>query len=124
MGSRYFENCSLDERFTLVSQSYLFGDFRCIVCDWDQRRIITVSTSWKEEDEDFIFKAVKEHIDNLPPNAYVFEVSRDGELLSWSHDVDRDRTLIHFTHQLRNFHRSYKRFAGLNSLRLIDSDFR
>jgi hypothetical protein len=102
MGSRYFENCSLDERFSVLLRGHRFGTFY-VVSDWDQRRTITVTTSWEHEDEDFVFEAIARQIDNLPSDTYEFAISRDAELLSWSSNPDDDRTLVPFYPSVASF---------------------
>ncbi|KUI71357.1 Shaggy-related protein kinase theta [Cytospora mali] len=95
----YFDNCRPDQRFTI---RHKFFD-NCVVNDWDQRRVVTVHTSWAEQDEDFIFDALARHIDNIPADTVLLEVSREGDLLSCSSDVEDDRTMVPFYPSVRDF---------------------
>jgi len=104
----YFDDCHPDQRFTSSGKTYHNGSL-WVVYDWDQRRTITVSTSWEEDDEDFIFEALVEHVDDLPADAVLIQVSRDGELLSCSSDIDDDRTMIPFYPSVADFPRGLRR---------------
>lgn len=94
----YFDDCLPDQRFTSSGASSTYGreGSLWVVHDWDQRRTINVATSWPEDDEDFIFEALAEHIDDIPPDAIQIEIGRDGELVAQSSDVDQDRAMIPF----------------------------
>ncbi|KAH6619466.1 kinase-like domain-containing protein [Chaetomium sp. MPI-SDFR-AT-0129] len=92
----YFDEYHLDSRFKSTRTGYHPGDPRYhyhVVMDWDQRRTITVGTS-EEKDEDFVFEALNEHIDDLPEDVVCIIVSNDFELLSSFTDSALDRTLI------------------------------
>lgn len=88
----YFDNCRPDQRFTIRQK---FFD-HCAVNDWDERRTVTVCTSWAEQDDDAIIHILAQHIDDIPVDAVLIEVSRDGKLLHCSSDVADDRTMIPF----------------------------
>jgi hypothetical protein len=92
----YFDDCRPDQRFTAGISGWLSGGTRLTVIDWDQRRTIAVVTTWVEEDNDVIFEALAEHIDNIPADAVSIKVSRDGELLSCCLNTDEDPTVIPF----------------------------
>lgn len=98
----YFDDCRPDQRFTSSGKAYRNGSL-WVVYDWDQRRTITVSTSWEEDDEDFIFEVLVEHVDDLPADTVLIQVSRDGELLSCSSNIDDDRTMIPFYPSVPDF---------------------
>jgi hypothetical protein len=106
----YFDDCDLDKRFTLAPGSpKRTGNptrrgLHWVVNDWDQRRTITVYTSWKEEDESFIFEALEEHIDDIPADAVFIEISHEGgELLSHSPDIRDDPTMVPFYPSVTDF---------------------
>ncbi|ROV99558.1 hypothetical protein VMCG_06344 [Cytospora schulzeri] len=87
----YFDDCRPDQRFTSrgsqVDPRYGTKGSLWVIHDWDQRRTISVGTAWREEEEDFIFEALAEHIDDdLPRNATLVEVGQVGELISYSTD--------------------------------------
>lgn len=95
----YFNDCLPDQRFSSRGECasiYGIGGVLWVVHDWDQRRTISVATSWLEKDEDFIFETLAEHIDDIPPNAVLVEVGHEGELITCSFDINDDRTLIPF----------------------------
>ncbi|KAK3935478.1 shaggy-related protein kinase theta [Diplogelasinospora grovesii] len=103
----FFDHCDLDQRF----KSSTFGAFPHhryyrVVEDWDQRRTITVFTS-KNEDEDFVFKALNRLIDGpgVAPDAISIKLSDDGKLLSQSHDIFNDHTSIPFYPSVTDFPR-------------------
>ncbi len=99
----YFEEYDLDSRFTSFFQSWnpVRGHHH-VVIDWDQRRTMTVSTPDKQ-DEDLVFEALEEHIDDLPADVVHIAVSEDLELLSSSSASDSDWTLIPFYPSLSEF---------------------
>jgi hypothetical protein len=99
----YFDDCRPDQRFTADSGSWRAGGTRLAVIDWDQRRTIAVLTTWVEEDNDVVFEALAEHIDNIPADAVSIKVSRDGELLSCCLDPDEDPAVIPFYPSLADF---------------------
>ncbi|KAF8846420.1 hypothetical protein BDZ45DRAFT_756235 [Acephala macrosclerotiorum] len=112
----YFDDCRLDQRFTLAPGSpRRTGNptrkgLHWVVNDWDQRRTITVCTSWEEDDEDFIFEALAEHIDDLPADAVFIEISRDGgELLSYSSDGRDDPAMVTFYPSVADFTQELRR---------------
>ncbi|KAK4176843.1 kinase-like domain-containing protein [Triangularia setosa] len=92
----YFEEYHLDSRFKSSFHSWnpATGHYHNVI-DWDQRRTITVSTLGKK-DEDFIFEALVELIDDLPADVVKVKVSDDFELLSSSTAVDDDSTMVPF----------------------------
>ncbi|KAJ0117578.1 Shaggy-related protein kinase theta [Diaporthe amygdali] len=95
----YFDNCRPDERFTISAKFY----DNCVVNDWDQRRCITVKTSWAEQDDEWIIEALARHADDIPAEAVRIEVSEEGELLSHSSDVERDRAMVPFYPSVNEF---------------------
>ena len=113
----YFDDCCPDQRFTLDPRSPMAtGNPRYrngliwIVNDWDQRRTITVYTAWEEEDINFIFEALEEHIDDLPADAVWVEISNEGgEVLSCSSNIDDDRALVPFYPSVVDFPRELQR---------------
>jgi hypothetical protein len=56
-----------------------------------------------EEDNDVIFEILAKHIDNIPADASMIKVSRDGELLSCSLDAEEDSTVIPFYPSVTDF---------------------
>jgi hypothetical protein len=95
----YYDNCHPDQRFTSAGRTARrSGGTVCIVRDWDQRRTISVEASNQrlkdDDDNDFFFDALANHIDSLPADAVGIEVSPSGELLSTSSKLDIDRTEI------------------------------
>ncbi|KAK3292479.1 uncharacterized protein B0H64DRAFT_406756 [Chaetomium fimeti] len=93
----YFEEYDLDSRFKSVFTSWHPGKedgYYHIVIDWDQRRTISVYTPEGQHDEEFIFEALEEFMDDLPPYIARIAVSNDLELLSTA--SDRDMTKIPF----------------------------
>ena len=91
----YFEY-ELDSRFKSVFESWhpVHGHYHAVI-DWDQRRTIKVSTPEKADDE-FVFEALEEVIDDLPPDVVHIAVSNDFELLSSSTAAESDWTKIPF----------------------------
>lgn len=96
----YYDDCLPEQRFSSKEprprSSYGPGGSAWVIHDWDQRRVITVETSWREEDEDFIFLALAQHIDRLPRDANVVGIGQAGELISYSTSWREDETLIPF----------------------------
>lgn len=93
----YFDEYDLDSRFKSFFSGWnpASGHYH-VVIDWDQRRTISVSTAEKK-DEDFIYEALEELIDDeVLENATRITVSDDLELLSFSTSVDDDSTKIPF----------------------------
>ncbi|KAK0666063.1 hypothetical protein QBC41DRAFT_367175 [Cercophora samala] len=92
----YFDEYLLDSRFKSSFDSWnpVAGYYHNVI-DWDQRRTITVCTSGKK-DEEFIFEALVELIDDLPADVVKIKVSDDFELLSSSTAVDDDNTIVPF----------------------------
>lgn len=88
----YFDNCLPEDRLT-VRQKYFD---RCVVSDWDERRIVAVFTPEVEQEDDFIIDTLARHIDSIPADAVQIEVSPDGELASFSCDVAHDWTMAPF----------------------------
>jgi hypothetical protein len=99
----YFDDCRPDQRFSADVGGWRDGGTRLNVIDWDQRRTITVVTTWVEDDNDIYFEALAEHIDNIPANAVSIKVSRDGELLSCCLDTNEDPTLVPFYPSVADF---------------------
>lgn len=64
--------------------------------DWDQRRVIGVATSWKEQDKDFIFEALNLHIDDVPPDTTLLEISETGDLILCTSDIFNDGGMVPF----------------------------
>ncbi|ROV88644.1 hypothetical protein VMCG_10325 [Cytospora schulzeri] len=95
----FFDGCRPDQRFT-IDRKYFD---HCVVNDWDQRRVVTVFTSWAEQDDDFILDILARHIDDIPADAVLVSVSQEGDLLSCSSDVAEDRTMIPFYPSARDF---------------------
>ena len=62
-----------------------------------------MATSCVEEDNDFIFETLAEHIDDIPADAVLIEVADNGEPLSWSLHVDNDLTVIPSYPSVANF---------------------
>lgn len=95
----YFEEYDLDSRFKSVFAGWHPGSenghYRTVM-DWDQRRTISVFTPEGEQDEDFVFEALEELIDDLPADVVRIAVSNDLELLSSSTAFDRDTTSVPF----------------------------
>lgn len=101
----YFDEYHLDSRFKSTRTGYYPGDqpyHYHVVLDWDQRRTITVGTS-EEKDEDFVYEALYEIIDDIPEDVVCIVVSDDFELLSSSTDPEKDRTLIPYYPEPRDF---------------------
>ncbi|POS74460.1 hypothetical protein DHEL01_v207152 [Diaporthe helianthi] len=88
----YFDDCSSEDRF-MIRQKYFD---KCVVSDWDERRIVAVVTPGIESDDDFIIETLARHIDSVPADALAIEVSSDGELVSFSSDVADDWTMAPF----------------------------
>lgn len=94
----HFDDCTPDQRFTSTDHDSIYngvGTIRTII-DWDQRRFIAVATAWQEEDEDFFFDALAEHIDDIPPDIVLIEVGEQGQLLHSTAALDEDRTKVPF----------------------------
>ncbi|KAK3295269.1 uncharacterized protein B0H64DRAFT_394744 [Chaetomium fimeti] len=93
----YFEEYDLDSRFKSIIQSWdpVHGHYHAVT-DWDQRRTIMVSTPEKEDDEEVIFEALENLIDDIPADVVHIAVSRDLELLSSSTNYESDWTMIPF----------------------------
>lgn len=95
----HWDNCRPDQRFTAKGSAPIgiYGTTGSLwsIVDWDQRRTISVGTTWKEDDEYFIFEALAEHIDHdLPRDAVFVEVGKAGELMSYSTKWEDDETYI------------------------------
>jgi hypothetical protein len=92
----YFEEYDLDSRFKSVLSSWnpVRGYYH-VVLDWDQRRTISVSTPGEKDDE-FVFEALEELVDDLPDDVVHIKVSEDFDLLSSSTTVEDDNTMIPF----------------------------
>ncbi|KAL2132801.1 hypothetical protein VTI74DRAFT_3370 [Chaetomium olivicolor] len=92
----YFDEYDLDSRFksTRTSWNPVHGHYH-VVMDWDQRRINSVCTS-EEKDEEFVYEALYELIDDIPADVVRIEVSNDFELLSSSTAPDDDSAIIPF----------------------------
>jgi hypothetical protein len=93
----YFDEYDLDSRFKSVFYSWnpVCGHYH-VVMDWDQRRTISVATLEKK-DEDFIYEALEELIDDeVPEDAVQITVSDDLELLSFSTSAADDSAKIPF----------------------------
>jgi hypothetical protein len=99
----YFEEYDLDSRFKLIFDSWdpVNGHYY-VVLDWDQRRTISVSTLEKK-DEEFVFEALEEIIDDLPENVVKITIASDLGLLSVSTCVLDDWTAIPFYPSLTDF---------------------
>ncbi|KAH8753861.1 hypothetical protein F5883DRAFT_574341 [Diaporthe sp. PMI_573] len=93
----HFDDCTPDQRFT-KSGPDLWHETgtKKVIIDWDQRRFITVGTAWEEEDDEFFFCALAEHIDDIPSDVTRIEVGEHGELLKSMADPDEDQTKIPF----------------------------
>ncbi len=95
----YFEEYDLDSRFKLIfdgpNSHPLRPGYHHIVVDFDQRRTICVWASERKDDE-FIYEALEELIDDLPADVVKIKVSDDLELLWSSTNVDDDCTKIPF----------------------------
>ncbi|KAL1871927.1 hypothetical protein Daus18300_004563 [Diaporthe australafricana] len=94
----HFDDCTPDQRFTKTGPDWMYNGVGTIkvIIDWDQRRFIAVATAWQEEDEEFFFDALAEHIDDIPSDVVQIEVGEEGELLKSTADPDEDRTMIPF----------------------------
>jgi hypothetical protein len=94
----HFDDCTPDQRFTSTGHDSIYNGVGTIkvIIDWDQRRFIAVATAWKEEDEDFFFDALAEHIDDIPPDIVQIEVGEQGELLNSTAVLDEDPTMVPF----------------------------
>lgn len=91
----YFDEYELESRFksTFYSWNPVSRHYH-VVTDWDQRRVISVCTA-EEKDEEFVYEALYELIDDeVPEDAVQITVSDDFELLSSSADVRCDWTRI------------------------------
>lgn len=94
-----FEDCEPDQRFSSSpSHCHRYGKTgsKWLVHSWDQRRVISVATSWKEEDKDFIFEALNLHIDDVPPDTTMIEVSETGDLVLCTSDIFEDNAMVPF----------------------------
>lgn len=95
----FFDDCEPDQRFSSSPfdiRSYGNTSSKWIVHDWDQRRVISVATSWKEEDNDFIFEALHLHSDNVSPNTTLLEVSETGDCILCTSDIFNNRGMVPF----------------------------
>jgi len=92
----YFDEYDLDSRFksTFYSWNPVSHHYH-VVADWDQRRVISVCTAEKK-DEEFIFEALYELIDDVPTDVVSITVSDNFELLSSSTGPDGDSAMIPF----------------------------
>lgn len=104
----YYDNCLPDERFASIGSrldsTYGTEGSPWIIIDWDQRRVVSVETSWREGNEDFIIEALAKHIDDgLPRDALLLEIGRAGELISYSTKAEDDDTLIPSYQSTTNF---------------------
>jgi hypothetical protein len=108
----YFDEYDLDSRFksTFSGWNPVCGHYH-VVIDWDQRRTISVSTLEKK-DEDFVYEALYELIDDIPEDAIRITVSDDFELLSCftgggedSGKIPFHPLLTEFPHQLPKIRR-------------------
>jgi hypothetical protein len=92
----YFDEYDLDSRFKSTRSTWnpVHGHYH-VVMDWDQRRIISVCTS-EEKDDEFVYEALYELIDDIPADLVRIEVSNDFELLSSSTASDDDSAMIPF----------------------------
>ncbi|OIW27217.1 hypothetical protein CONLIGDRAFT_633549 [Coniochaeta ligniaria NRRL 30616] len=93
-----FDDCEPDQRFSSSPfDVYRHGSSsKWMVHDWDQRRVISVETSWNEEDKDFIFEALNLHIDDVPPDTTLIEVSASGDLIRCTSDIYEDAGKVPF----------------------------
>lgn len=91
----YFDEYDLDSRFKSIFDSWTPSGFYHRVLDWDQRRTIAVVTAEKK-DEEFIYEALEELIDDLPADVVKIKVSDDFELLSSSTAVQDDIAHVPF----------------------------
>ncbi|KAH6853577.1 hypothetical protein B0I37DRAFT_10146 [Chaetomium sp. MPI-CAGE-AT-0009] len=95
----HFEEYDLDSRFKSVFTGWHPGSENGHyhhVIDWDQRRTISVFTPEGEQDEEFVFEALEELIDDLPADVVRIAVSNNPELLSSSTAFSHDVTKIPF----------------------------
>lgn len=74
-----------------------------VIIDWDQRRVLSVSTGDEEKDEAFVFEALDAVIDDLPRDTTQILVSNGFELLRCSSDTRCDWTEIPFYPSLDQF---------------------
>lgn len=92
----YFDEYELDSRFKSTFESWTpVHGFYHVVSDWDQRRTISVCTSEKK-DEEFVFEALYELIDDIPADVVKIKVSNDFKLLWSSADPDEDSAMVPF----------------------------
>jgi len=106
----YFDGCRPVDRFTSPFSVGIHGTEGRLwtVRDWDQRRTISVELPWKEQEEEeeeryFVFTALSRHIDKIPSDAVVVEIGKDGELISSTSAINRDRTEVVFYHLIQEF---------------------
>ncbi|KAM5344921.1 hypothetical protein ACJ41O_010783 [Fusarium nematophilum] len=108
----YFDDRSPDERFSVASPatSYVLkgqprGTMGSVwhVIDWDQRRVISVLTTWPEKDEDFIFEALMLHIDEVPADTLLIEIAQDGELVNATTDGEYDIGMIPYYPSIKDY---------------------
>jgi hypothetical protein len=95
----YFEEYDLDSRFKSVFTGWHPGSENGhyhAVMDWDQRRTISVFTPEGKQNEEFVFEALEELIDDLPADVVRIAISNDLELLSSSTAFENDTTMIPF----------------------------
>jgi len=125
MGSSYFSRCSIGERFTSARRYPLAGGGdKWLIYDWDQRRSVDVCVP-EEVEEDFVFKAVKGFINDLPANVVQVEISKDGELSFNSSNPFDDRSWVPFYPPRTDFPREARpRCAAATLPKLTGSDFR
>ncbi|KAI5460678.1 kinase-like domain-containing protein [Mariannaea sp. PMI_226] len=73
------------------------------ITDWDQRRVISVMTSWEEDDEDFILEALMLHIDEIPADALLIEIAQNGELVNTTTDGEYDSGMILYYPSIKDY---------------------
>ncbi len=95
----FFEEYDLDSRFKSEFEGWnshpLRPGYRHAVIDWDQRRTISFWTA-ERKDEEFVYEALEELIDDLPTDVVYIKVSDDFELLWSSANAADDRTIVPF----------------------------
>jgi hypothetical protein len=96
MGSRYFADCTIEDRFTSRNLfPWRQGVQEWLVTDWDQRRSVGVAAP-KEVKEDLVLEAVAKFIEELPADVVHVEIDEDGTLVSSSADPTKDNIWIPF----------------------------
>ncbi|KAK3313622.1 hypothetical protein B0H66DRAFT_536878 [Apodospora peruviana] len=95
----FFENCTLDQRFTLNKFSWTPRGRYALVYDFDQRRAIKLymADDDNSKDEDFVFETLARHLDRgaVRSDSVWIQVSPDGNhLVDQGSQVEEDYTVI------------------------------